>query len=194
MEEKCLALYTELGEVERRGNSLNTLGAIAYYQGDYTGAREAYEQSPSLKRQSGDSYSLGITLANLGEVAHKLGDEAGARNYLFQAVAIEQERGMRRCLPTALEALAAVYAALGRPLDAIRAGSRASALRDELGVPLPSADRPDFDRTLDLCRQALGPEAFARAWSEGQTTPVEQEIADAPDQPGASGDAEAPGS
>ncbi len=68
----------------------------------------------------------------------------------------------------------------------------AEALRRTTGTSIYSADQDEYDRTAAAVRAALGKEAVAPAWEEGQTMPLEQVIAVALTEEGESQPGNAP--
>jgi hypothetical protein len=52
----------------------------------------------------------------------------------------------------------------------------AAALREAIGAPPPLSRREEAERELGAARAALGEEAFAAAWTEGQALPLDQAI------------------
>jgi DNA-binding NarL/FixJ family response regulator len=52
----------------------------------------------------------------------------------------------------------------------------AAALRETIGTSLPPTFRPAYERTMAAARTQLGEEAFAAAWAEGRTMPLERLI------------------
>ena len=54
----------------------------------------------------------------------------------------------------------------------------ASALRDELGTPLPPVDRSAYARLLAATREALGDERFSTARAAGRALTVEVLLAE----------------
>jgi hypothetical protein len=52
-------------------------------------------------------------------------------------------------------------------------------LRSTIGTPLPPSARATYDRAVAAVREALGADAFAAAWAEGQALPLEEAIAEA---------------
>ena len=67
--------------------------------------------------------------------------------------------------------------ARGQPDRAARLGGAAEALRAALGVPLPPETRADHDQAVLAMRAALGKDAFAAAWAEGQALSPEEAFA-----------------
>lgn len=46
-----------------------------------------------------------------------------------------------------------------------------------MGVPRYPVDQPAYEQAVAATRRALGEEAFAAAWEQGRTQPLEQVIA-----------------
>ena len=59
-------------------------------------------------------------------------------------------------------------AARGRPRSAARLWAAAEALREEIGAPLKDPERARYEPLVAKARDALGEEAFAKAWDEGR--------------------------
>jgi hypothetical protein len=55
-------------------------------------------------------------------------------------------------------------------------------LRETMGTPLPPVDRARYAHAVAAARAQFDAAAFAAAWAEGRTLPLEQAIADALDQ------------
>ena len=66
--ERALAIYEELGNLERQGAILNNLGAIAYYQARWTEALGFYERAQQVWERSGDRWSASFAVVNRAEV------------------------------------------------------------------------------------------------------------------------------
>ena len=65
--------------------------------------------------------------------------------------------------------------------DAVRAARLcgvAAALREAIGVPLPSFGRAAFDRTKAAARAALGEADFAAVWAAGAALSLEEVTAE----------------
>jgi len=66
--ERALAIYEDLGNLERQGAILNNLGAIAYYQAKWTEALGFYERAQQVWERSGDQWSASFAVVNRAEV------------------------------------------------------------------------------------------------------------------------------
>jgi predicted ATPase/DNA-binding SARP family transcriptional activator/tetratricopeptide (TPR) repeat protein len=174
---ESLAIMRELGHRGGIAAALGNLGVVAKKQGDDKAAWALYEESLSIQRELGDRWGIATSLQGLGSVAHDQGDYHGARALHEECGAIMRELGDRGGIATALEALAPALAALGSPGRAARLFGTAERLREEIGVPRPPNERPEFDKDVGAVRAALGDDtAFDRAWAEGRVMTLEQAV------------------
>jgi hypothetical protein len=72
--------------------------------------------------------------------------------------------------------MARVAAVRGRPERAARLLGTSAALRDEMGATLTLVARTDHEYALNAARAELGEDAFAAAWEQGRTMPLEEAI------------------
>jgi hypothetical protein len=56
-------------------------------------------------------------------------------------------------------------------------------LREQLGAPIPPADRPAYGRDISAMRARLGVASAAAEWAAGRALPLETAIAEALDVP-----------
>jgi predicted ATPase/DNA-binding SARP family transcriptional activator/uncharacterized protein HemY len=207
---RSLAIRRELGLRSPVAYSLNHLGMVAHQQGDYGAARSYFEESLSIRRELGDRPATAASLNQLGMVAREQGDYAAARSFFEESLSIRHETGNRRGIGESLEALGALAceepgrsdgrdgagdgapvpkAGSAHPAEAAWRAARllgaAQALRETIGVPLRSREHAVYGRAVSRARELLGEEAFAAAWLEGQTMTLEQAIADARRETGA---------
>ena len=68
---------------------------------------------------------------------------------------------------------------IGRITEAIRVAGAAAALRDNIGAPLPPAERTALERHLSVARTTLGSQAADLALAEGRVVSPAQAIAEA---------------
>ncbi len=61
---------------------------------------------------------------------------------------------------------------------AARLWGTAEALREAIGALMHPVYRTEYEQAVAAARTELGEEAFAAAWAEGRTAPVEQVIND----------------
>jgi hypothetical protein len=122
-------------------------------------------------------------------VARRQGDHAAARSLDAESLTIHEELGNRLGIAAALEAIAALNARENKMEPAARLWGAAERLREEIGSPLPPAEREEYDCAVSAARQARGDEAFLAAWEQGRALTLEQavkyaleEVAEAPSE------------
>ena len=96
---------------------------------------------------------------------------------LFSMAALmlwQSDRSGLAPLEQSIEALAMMLNGQRKAERAAATSSRAARLREVIGEPVRPTLQPDMDRTLAAVHATLGDGAFASAWAEGQTLPLEQ--------------------
>jgi tetratricopeptide (TPR) repeat protein len=176
--EEALSIYRSLGERQLIAPALNNLADIADKMGDPARALALYEESLTLFREQGRLAGVATVLLNLGQIACDQGDTRRATELLQESLRLAWQTRRPRLIAYALEGLAEVAWAERHADAAARLYGAAAALRERAGVAILPADSPRYDRTVAAVRTALGDEAFAAAWEEGRSTPLEHLIAD----------------
>jgi len=115
-------------------------GLLAYAQGDFAGAFEAWTASAQLWRELGDLRMVALLVDNLGRVALSRGDLASAKPYLDEAVSIRRSMDDGPALAASLNLLAEISTRQGNygegiahyqaSLDVLRAASSAERQTD----------------------------------------------------------------
>jgi tetratricopeptide (TPR) repeat protein len=171
--EQSLVLLRELDHTGGIALVLNNLGNVALNQKDYPAARAYCEESLAVAREIGDKRVIAIALYNLGGVALHGGDHAASCSLRQESLVIRHELGDRVGVAECLEGLAD---AAGQTERAARLLGAAQALRDALGAPVAPAVESGHQDDVAAVRTALGKEAFAAAWAEGQSMALEQAV------------------
>ena len=151
-------------------------GWLALYEGDLVAARARQEESLALRRALGDRREVAVSLTILGRVAIAEGDVDAAHRLFVQTLPLHQEVGNHWGIALALEGLVRVCAA-SDPARALGLAGAADALRVAMRRPLPPVEWPDWQRVLDVARQALDSRATEAAWEEGRALSPDQAIA-----------------
>ncbi|HLW59821.1 MAG TPA: tetratricopeptide repeat protein [bacterium] len=159
--------------------ALHNLGRMAFRQGDDAKALALLSESLPIWLELRDAQHIAMGLSNLGLVAIRQGDYARARQLLLESLDIRRELGDQSGIAYQLEGFASLAAAQQQVERAARLFGAAAALREAIGVPLLSSDRPDYDRAVAAARAGLGEEAFAAASSAGRAMTLEEAVADA---------------
>ena len=176
---ESLHLLQELGEDWFRSDALSILGKVAFQQEAYGQATALHEESLALRRGMRDQQGSAEALVHLGQLAQVQSVRQGAAHRYREALEIYQALHTKHRVAPCLEGMAELAIAQGIPEQAARLLGAASALRDELGTPLPPVERVAYGRLLAATRQALGDERFTRAWATGRAMPFEEFLAEA---------------
>ncbi|HEX2293935.1 MAG TPA: tetratricopeptide repeat protein [Actinomycetota bacterium] len=172
--EESLALQREAGNEGELATVLTNVGIVAIHDAQWEKASELYQQSLELFARAGDTLGMARAMLNLSDVRLHSRDLDDARDLLEQALKMFEQLGMRWDIAYVIENLGGVAAYAGSPVDAARLIGAADRAREELGTPLPDAEKVAYNRYLAAAQEALGDEAFARAWAEGRAMTLEE--------------------
>jgi predicted ATPase len=161
-------LSAELNDVFGEALMLDAVGWLDTGRNDFT-APELFERAYVLARGLDDDVTTAYAATNLAElrVAQQRFDEA--RELLAVALTAYQAGRLYDGASYALETAALVASAAGKGEDAARLLGAADGLRDEGSIPIWGPRLTRFETLKRSARDALGDEAFAVAWTEGQT-------------------------
>jgi len=176
--QKALDIARDLEDAEGVALSLLYLGRTAHIRGDDARSNTLLQESLMAFEESADSRGVAEALLELGRVAHAQGDDTHAvalcRESLDRSRKLDNKTQIAFCLTLAGEIQAAEDAA-----RAARLFSAAEMLLRSLDAALDPSGSLEYDKNLADTRARLGEEAFARAWQEGRTMPLEQAVAEA---------------
>jgi non-specific serine/threonine protein kinase len=147
--------------------------------GDVARANAYAAEALALARAEGWEWLVTMILVGYGYTALELGEPNRAAMLLREALNLGVRRADLVDVNTALEGLATVAVASGKPEMAIRLFGAASALRDEIVMPMAPTERAYFVPIRDRLRETLGDARFATAWAEGRAWPRDLAVADA---------------
>ena len=174
--EQSLARSREVGNVWYSAFPLGLLGEMHLVQGGLALAHERLEESVAIFQEAGDRFDAAEPLIGLARVAVAQGDLAVARRRYLECLAMLHKLGSQESLAACLEGVGAVLVGQGVPLKAVGLWGTAEALREAMGAPMHLVYLADYEQAVAAARAQLGEEAFATAWAEGRTIPVEQAI------------------
>ncbi len=177
--EECLEIFHGLGDRAGAAWTLDHQGDVAREQDDDAAARGLYEESLSMFRELGDRWGIAGVLSDLGNLECGRRDYAEARARYRQSLTVFQELRHKRGIARILECFASCAVAEQRPERALRLAGAASALRQRIGAPLPSADQAKLDAAIDRARKALPGANGTKAWMEGWALSLDEAIASA---------------
>ncbi len=154
------------------------IGGLPGQEVDYA-ARECLQaEALAIQRQLEHPFGIAVSLLGMGELALRQGDRARAARAWRESLAINlQERQPFQAL-IMVERLAMLTAG-DDPERATRVLGATDTLRREYGTPPEPSRQRLLDSAWERARTALGEEAFAAAWTAGQTMPFAEAVAEA---------------
>jgi tetratricopeptide (TPR) repeat protein len=164
--QRALAVYEELGNLERQGAILNNLGVIAHRQGRWSESIDLYERAQRVWERSGDRWSASFAVVNRAEVLLDQGRLAEAEPLMKESLRIARASGSGSWIAMVAHYYGTLLARLGRfdearPLLAEaheefeRAGERDEALVTEARTAESLAFQGAAGEALDLARSTL---------------------------------------
>jgi tetratricopeptide (TPR) repeat protein len=170
-EQESLAIFEEIGDEIGIASALHHLGGKALEAGDYKQAREAFEQTVSIRRRLASARALAPSLHSLGDCELLEGKVSEARARYRESLGLSLELRSPRMIAYCLAGLASVAAMDGRPEAAGFLWAAVETIEQEHGFHLLGVERERYERLL--------PEAdprFAEANLRGRTLSLEQAI------------------
>ncbi|MEW2357876.1 BTAD domain-containing putative transcriptional regulator [Spirillospora sp. NPDC029432] len=152
------------------------LGMLARRQGRLDDAERHLRAWLDWCRRWEGAGGVALILAELGFAAEARGAAGEALALHREGLAAAHSTGDRRALALALEGLAGARALAGEHERAAWLLGAAHAARASTGVPLPAAERGDVDRIAARVREALGDDAYGKAFEAGQEAPVDDAV------------------
>jgi predicted ATPase/transcriptional regulator with XRE-family HTH domain len=184
---EALALIRQVGNAYRLAEALRMVGEIRVRQGDYGQASGLLQESLAISQEQGTKWGIAASLGTLGWLALCEGDYERARQLLRESILTRQEIGDKGGMAWCLEWLAVTTitewevggqeAHIAHAARAARIFGAAQILRRNIGAITDPADRPEYERNIELLRLRLSAEEFDNAWQEGQALSVQQAIA-----------------
>jgi DNA-binding CsgD family transcriptional regulator/tetratricopeptide (TPR) repeat protein len=175
--EESLAIWRAVGTPWQMFITLNQSGHVAVVSGHYHEAEERYTESLAVAEEAGLIPTP--SWRALAFVARMRGEFARATAYIGRIVEY-YEPPIVRILAACLVDLAGIAQSLGEPEQAARRYGASAALFAPGNLPLwPPYMVRVYEQDVAAVRGALGEEAFAAAWAEGQAQSVEAILADA---------------
>ncbi len=174
--EDNLDLCRRLNDEWLLGYTISHLGFLARDQGDYARGAALQAEALALFRKREDKHFTAWALRNLGVVALRLGDHKRAAALCRESLTLSSEIGGTWQIEQGLMGLGGAAALKGQYERAARLLAAAEALRKSIGRQRSIADQADFDKRVASTRAGLGDAAFAAAWAQGTTMPLEEAI------------------
>jgi predicted ATPase/class 3 adenylate cyclase len=174
--EEGLALARAIGDLSEVAHGLNVLGEIHRLQGNFSAAKQAYEEALSITRATGHRLRETMLLANLGMVAFNLGEPDEAESLVRESYALALEIGDDFITAEGLVLAGGIIGVNGDPERGVRLMAAGTARQAAIGSKTQPADMPELDRLVALIRAQIDDETFDRLWEEGEALTFEQAI------------------
>jgi predicted ATPase/serine/threonine protein kinase len=175
LEQVAAASYGR-GDARGVASALNGLGDVAASEGDHESARRFHHQSLITYRQIDDRWGIARVLTDLANIDLQARDYAAANDSVKQALQAFRALGHQRGVARQLESLSWCASCQSRDEEAVALASAAAAIRLKIGTPAKQAEREQIDRTLAAARSRISAEAYANAWREGRTAPLDRTL------------------
>jgi tetratricopeptide (TPR) repeat protein len=172
-----LALKRMLGDSLGIAVAFNSLGMVAWRQGDVERARSLLEESLARSRALRARHVTAWALADFARIAASQGDAEQATKLLEESLAICREIGEQTDIAWCLGELGSVATIQGLAQRAARLFGAMEAMHEAMGVVLSPVDRADYERAVVVARAQIDESMWAAAWAEGQAMSLDQVIA-----------------
>ena len=169
------------------------LGKVAWSQGDYGPATKRFNKALRISRETGPNLAMFQALYGLGRVAQSRGNDAAAHVFFSEALDVYRQptshplvsmiwgwvslRNYGAAVAYPLGALAVLNIAKDNVERAARLLGASEHSYNLIQFQYTPAERDEHDQAIAAARAALGEEAFAEAWAEGQAMTPEEAIA-----------------
>jgi class 3 adenylate cyclase/tetratricopeptide (TPR) repeat protein len=118
--QRSLAIWEELGDLNRQGRVLNELGVRAYFEGRWDDALGYYRQAEDAYKRVGDQWNEALTACNIAEILSNQGRYTEAEDMVRPAERVLRASGALSETAFADAVLGRTAARLGRPAEASR--------------------------------------------------------------------------
>ena len=176
MAKQSLEIFRKLGNQPGMALAYNTLGELSRTAGDYVAAQHYYEETLRSTRLTGDRLDENLNYMNLSYCAYHRKQYQFAAELAQKALVIFKELVTGIGMVTDLAVLAGPINELGDHEKAARLIGAADAACEYLGYQYQPADQFEIDQFESSTRQALGEEAFQKAWRVGHEMSLEEAI------------------
>jgi predicted ATPase/serine/threonine protein kinase len=172
--EQVVASSQARGDVRGYAFALNGLGDVAASQGNHDSARRYHHESLARYREIDDRWGIARVLADLASIDLQAGKYAEADMSVRAAVQAFRALGHQRGVARQLESLSWCASCQSHDDAAVRLASAATAIRQKIGAPAKQVEREKIEGTLARARMRISADAFADAWRDGLTAPLDR--------------------
>ena len=173
-----IAIGRQLGDDGIIGRYLAAQGYMAFMGGDYEAARQPLEEGLQIAEREGNQMAIGMGHHTVAQVARLQGRHADAVRHYAEALKLGREFGDAAALSEPLQGIAAVAVAAGDVERGVRLLGANDAIRERLGGG-PPPEWLHLGDPFTPAREALGDEAYEKAWQAGRALSVEDAVDEA---------------
>jgi predicted ATPase/DNA-binding XRE family transcriptional regulator len=156
--------------------ALYDLGDLHRYQCQYDQAENYYEKSQSLCREYSLKIDRGYNLYSLGMLALQRNNYPLAMQFFTDYFKLIRRSLEKISACDFLTGSAAVAGGQDHPSRAARLFGAAQAIFETTDYRIPSFDRAEFDRHIQIARDQLGEKSFEALAAEGRAMTLEQAV------------------
>lgn len=175
--EESQALSQEIGFKEGIAASHCVSAQLSLVQGELAAARLLAEKGAALYQAIGHRHGAAKSLSVLGKVVATEGHYAEAQALFEQCLTITRELGETWVAAVYLLELGEVVAAQQQFVWAAQLWGASEAIRDATGIPVPTVELADYERSISSTSAVLGEKRFSAAWAQGRAMTPEQVLA-----------------
>jgi predicted ATPase/class 3 adenylate cyclase len=163
-------------DVFLQGKVWSALGYLQMFLGDIDGASESTQRALALQRESGDRFALCETLVGLSGLAFHRGDLVEARRWLDEATALVTDgtSPFNVNVFTLLLPYARMANVEGRHDEAARLVGAYNRVEDDYELHIPDVGIAFLGDPQATANEALGAEAYERAWASGYALSLDE--------------------
>jgi DNA-binding CsgD family transcriptional regulator/tetratricopeptide (TPR) repeat protein len=170
------ALVTKVGYPQGVVRATYLAAVLAWSEGEPARAAELARETLALARKIDSRWYIAFTLHLLGTMEFFQGELTAAHHSLQESLALSRELGSKHLIALDLEALGLLAARQKAPRWAVQLWGAVEVLREVTAKPIAPVLLPLYEEAVSEARAQLEEEAFAAAWQEGRTMPLEQVI------------------
>lgn len=179
---EATSIFEQVGDASGAAWSINQSGDLELEQGRIESAQSLYRNALAAFRKTGDRWGCARSLADLGHIYCKQSEFAASHAAFREALVLCSELGHRRGIARTLEGTACLAAASGDTARALTLAAAADHLRNQIGAPLPPAERNKLEQGLLAAREIGDTGNGKTAWQKGLEMPLQDVILFALDQ------------
>ncbi|MDJ0663167.1 MAG: BTAD domain-containing putative transcriptional regulator [Acidimicrobiia bacterium] len=167
-------IFEDLGSNEGVGRALVAEAYVRWKRNDLAGARDLWEQSLVIARESGDFALASTQLVGLAALTFHLGQPDEAVRIVLDGLREATDQRNSHVTVWMLD-MVAVFASHERPTAAVQLAGAVDVLRGEAGGGIP-ASALDLEDARTVAARQLGAAELEECWARGRTMHLEEAV------------------